>query len=186
MIYKVKRFSILEMATMTPVDYAKKKKEERENQQKEFGFLSGLFGGKKPIEISAKDLLTAYDKPEIKVDSQVFNDFPIPKSKLPKELQEYLTILKNEFPGEAKFTNPRTGDIMFGWDEVKKTTSRFIKNFGTRSPITILGKMNSGNYLAFFPKAQQIWVFDIAWGGYSQGLFGLGCGLKESIKIHLK
>lgn len=162
-------------------------------RQKEFGLLSNLFGGKKPIEMSTKDLLKEYEKPGIKVDpivlGKLYNSTKIPKSKIPKDLQEYLTILKNNFPGDAKFIQPKTGDIMFGWDEIIKTTNRFVRTFGEKGAIIILGTFKEEKtYVAFFPKAQQIWIFDIAWGlgGYSQGLFGLGCGIKEAIKIHLK
>ena len=157
-------------------------------KQKEFGFLDSLFG-EKPIEMSTKDLYEAYNKPGIKIDpkvqGEIYSISKLSKASVPGDIWEYLTVLKNEFPGNSRFINPKTKEIMFGWDEIKKNLNRFVRSFRGK-PILILGKNEDGDYIAYFPKAGHIWFFDIKWGGYSQGLFGIGEDCKKAINITLK
>lgn len=157
-------------------------------RQKEFGFFSDLFGGKKPIDLSTKDLYEAYNKSGTKIDpkvqAEVYNISRMSKASIPGDVWEYLTVLKNEFPGEARFTNPKTKDVMFGWDEVLKHLNRFVRTFRGK-PILILGMEDDGHYIAYSPKAGHIWIFEIKWGGFSQGLFGFDIDCKKALNFAL-
>lgn len=175
-------------------------------KRKYFSFLSNLFSGgnvEKMSKKSAEEFRKEFDK-WTKVNNDAIKEIKtvLPTNiNIPGDLQVYLSFIYENYHNETLNLIDKDGKCkktVLGWNQIKKKTERYYKTFKPNKNKALIflaaethdkPSFNSGeHWYCYFPQADGIWLFDVAWGGYSQGIFGLGARdgrLLSSIKLML-
>ncbi len=146
-------------------------------RQKNYSFLG--FGKTKEININKEEFIKefesyhGYNKQAV---DEVKNHLR-PGIKFPKSFETYLSFIFENY----KEGTYRTGkdSIVLGYDEVINVLKKWEKSFGKSDKVILSQGKSEGfpkqiEYYAWWDRAHSIWLFVVSWGGFAQGLFGLG------------
>ena len=153
-------------------------------RQKQFGLFSSKVG-KIDREVFLKEFESYPGHNKQAIDG--IKNLLKPGTKLPPSLEKYVSFIFEKYKSGIYKTDKDMK--ILGYDEIIKLLKKWNSSFGKDScdKVFISEGKSSGfpkqtEYFMWWERARSLWMFVISWGGFSQGLFGLGEGDDDPMK----